>query len=780
MRKLLLLFVVALAVASLPTVRWVEAASAHPAITDTNFIIYKSGDGGGINQTTLVFPVSFSVSYRGEVDREVAGRWAPLDDPANYEYEVVGTDWSFVVAPRQVYEGGKGRYLLTYFVSVSAVPYATKYWWGWISERVKVVVSASVYVRIDKPPEEPIAVLLSEIMGVSPIPVAFDVEVERTRPISGRFWVSGSISLLNNYAIRFFRLTVHHVSVDLKGVSKYGSFNESNFIAITPLADMSVHMCLEKPAYFSRGDKPLVLEGKLIFRSQLGVSETLISLDSDKSPCGAFTLSNVVLQPGSYRGNNSLVLVFKSGAFEMSIKAETDVPGIMAVAATPTVVAMPEYSEGDGKYVWNVEVQIPVNVVTLWWGRVSVLASGYADIGGTRIDLSCEWADFSSPGVYRCRTRSVVPPYDPKKTYSGTASVTVQMRIDAVTHSDTAKVSVLLLTHTSIYYVVISIYRYLVYFLMFLTVASAALTILGSVFRIISVEGIVNPVGMLFTSSALLSIVALLPYLQGSILAGVCQLSPQEMWRAMECPIQVVGLSPEAAIARLFSYYDKLLSRIRTDYVLWVKGSMDAFTWRLIELGTVFTLLLGVALLLMLTMNAPVAGSIASVVVTFAFSLLSILTMLLPSIGLIMALASLTELMLTICCALLLVLLPLGVAMVISPLPGIQAYGENIVGASIFFLLLSPLLAPITYGLYAHVLRILDESVAVLVSQVVFLSIPLARAVTPPFDIIMRISGFVATCGIVLGMVVLAHIYILTRTGIMASIGESLAKLIRR
>ncbi|MEM1679310.1 MAG: hypothetical protein QXD20_08810 [Ignisphaera sp.] len=125
-----------------------------------------------------------------------------------------------------------------------------------------------------------------------------------------------------------------------------------------------------------------------------------------------------------------------------------------------------------------------------------------------------------------------------------------------------------------------------------------------------------------------------------------------------------------------------------------------------------------------------------------------------------------------------LVIIPLGAVLLLSP--SIQVYGENMLGAGFFYLLLSPGIAPVVYGLYAQVVKVLEESVALVASQIGPLSIPLVRSFYPPVDLIVRISGYVVLTSIVLGIVVLVNIYLLTRTGLMASIGESLARIMHR
>ncbi|MEM3964786.1 MAG: hypothetical protein QW584_03590, partial [Thermofilaceae archaeon] len=696
-------------------------------------------------------------------------------------YEVTSKEWSFAGEPRQVYEGQYGRFLMTYFVSVSAVPYATKAWWGWFSERVKIVVSATIYVRIDVPPAEPVTISLSEIVGASSISIDYTVTVERVSPSGMTRTVSGTMDLIAELPLKFFRLSVRGAYVELKGGVGYGKFKDDGYIMVSPSGNIVVNLCLDSP-YVPPGEPPFTFEGKLVYRNQYQVVETSVRLNSYYQPCGYFTLEDVALMPGSYRGNNSLPVTLKSGALEMTIPVETDVPGTMVAVSTPVVLAKP-VEDGAGGFKWEIDVQAPVNVVSLGYGG-SVKVNGSVQIDGTSISIDCPPSWFSSPGLYECRTYSSRPPYSPSAVYNGTAALSVYAETWGVQYWDTVNTNVIFLTHTSIQFVVSSIYRYLVMVVLGLLLASVILYALQSVFGMLGAGFPLNPVQMMLSMSVVAVLVVGLPYAYSAMLSGICSVitDPQlyEFSRAMGCPIYIGGAKPEDAIARLFSYYDLLITRVRADYVVWVKRSIDELGLRLMELFIMFAVLLSVAIALMATMNAPVVGSLASAILTFGFSIISVFVTLAPTLGLVLVFASLVEMMLVVAATLMLVIIPLGALLLLAPSPSIQVYGENMLGAGFFYLLLSPGIAPVVYGLYAQVIKVLEESVVSISSQVGPLSIPLARSFYPPVDLLVRISGYVVLTSIVLGIVVLVNIYLLTRTGIMASIGESLARIMRR
>lgn len=787
---LLILLVLSILVIVPPVVR---SGEAHPAVSNTNFILYeskgsKAGEEMGIGVSgdtiVMVFPPTFEVRYNGEEEKMFNSEWKPLEDPGNYKYEVESKEWYLTPEPTQICEDGQSRYLISYFVSVSAIPFATKTWWGSIEERVKVVVSASIYIRIDRPPRDPTSKSLSEILRTGQLSVSYEVRIRRTSPSSDYYVVTGTIHLRTDVNIRFYKLNIYTVQVDVKEGSEFGDFDKTGYIMIAPSGDITVYMCLAGP-YTPPNEPPFRLEGKLVYRNQFQTAETDVKLDSSSKVCDEFKLVNVSLIPGSYRGNNSLILVFKSGVMEINLRAEVDIYGALVAVSSPVVIAKPEYDEGSKTYVWVIELQVPVTVITHGWGGGSVRADGVVTIAGVDISLNCGTSQFTSSGLYTCEIRSSTPPYNPSTTYSGSAEVTVHLESSNRRISDTVTTDVVLLTHTSIHYVVYNIYAYMVRSLLVLLLVFSLLQVLRPILETLGFRIPFDFVPMILSFSVLLVLVVGLPYFYVMALSTVCSAASSdpglsEFTRAMGCPVSVAGMSPEDAIAKLFSYYDRLLAKVRSDYVVWVKGTIDEFVWRLTELFIFVTVLIVIAMVLAISMNAPVAGSLASVMMTFGFSIISVLVSLAPTMSMLMAFTSLIEVVITIIVAVLLALLPLGAALSVIPSPNLQVYGENILGAGLFFLMVSPIIAPVSYGLYMHVLKVLEEAICTVRRELILLNVPLFRSFMPPIDLIMKISGYIALSSAILGIVILVHIYFLTKTGLMASIGESLSKILRR
>ncbi|MEM1693577.1 MAG: hypothetical protein QW456_05130 [Ignisphaera sp.] len=763
----------------------VSAGKAYPSASDTNFIVYKEKRNMDWDTTYIVVPATFQVTYTREEEIEFKSTVSlnPFDDPGSYKYEVVDKEWGFDVEPKQIYEGQYGKILITYFVSLSANPYATRAWLFWISERVKVKVSATLYVRIDVPPDAPVTIRLSEIVGIPEIPVSYNVTIMRISPSTETSIARGTIHLVTETLfLKFFRLYVSNVAVEITSSVGSGKFDKEGYIMVAPVGNILVGLCLDVP-YVPRGDPPLIFEGKLVYRNQYQLVESRVRLNSIRSPCDYPQLRDVVLIPGSYRNNSLFPLVLKSGAFEIVIPVEIDIPGVLIAASTPMVLAKP-VDNGAGGYIWEIEVQVPVNVVSFQGQGGTVKVTGTVQIGETNLKVDCNSMWFSSPGIYTCTFYSNDPPYNPSTVYSGKADLTVHLESMGTSYSDTSTAMVIFLTHTSVQYVVSSIYRYLVYFTLGLLLVSVVLYFVQAVFNFFGINLPFNPVQMMLNMSVITVLIIGLPYVYSAMFSGLCSMITDsqlsDFRQALGCPVHILGMKPEDAIARFFSYYDMLIAKIRSDYSVWVVRSLIDFGLRLVEIFAMFLALLYLAIALIVTMNSPVAGSIASALLTFCFSAISIFVTLIPMLGLVLVFTSLVEIMLVVVATLMLAIIPVGTILLLAPSPSLQVYGENMLGAGFFYLLLAPGMAPIMYALYVQVSKVLNIGIEMLVRNIGPISVPLVRGFFPPVDLFIRVSGYVVLNSIILGMVVFVNVYLLTRTGLMASIGESLAKIMRR
>ncbi|MEM2260951.1 MAG: hypothetical protein QXK24_00725 [Ignisphaera sp.] len=765
------------------------ALDAYPSVTDTDFIVYIGNENIYKNLTTFVFPSTLQVSYFSYEEKGFELLLSLPRDPSTIKYEIIETEWSFDREPNQIYEGN-GKFLLTYFVSVSAIPYAVDVSLGMMFiEVARIVISCSIYIRIDEPPTEPIAIRLSDIVGIPKIPIKYRIIIERTEPVRGRYTIEGNVYLItDNIYLKFYKLFVNETYIELNGGSGYGKFEDDGYIMISPLGNIVINLCLDPPRMPS-GIPSFVFEGKLVYRNQYQARETPFKLRTHSKPtCSYLVIREVSLIPGSYKGNNSLPILLKSGVLEVTIPIEIDVPGTMVAVSSPVVFAKP-IGEG-GNYRWEIEIHAPVNVVS-YGHSGTVKITGSVRIDNSNINVDCGSSEFTSPGLYECKVYSNTPPYDPSKVYSGDATLIVYIWSMNTQYSDDITTNVIFLSHSSLQFIVSSIYRYLIIVIFGLLIASIILYGVQYIFWGLGfshrdekqINLPINPIQMMMTMSILAVLVVGLPYAYSLLFSGICSMISDpylsEFRRAMGCPIYIGG-SPENIIARFFSYYDILLTRIRADYVLWVDIPIREFGLRLVELFTIFMTLLSIAIVLMVSMNSPVMGSVASAVLTFGFSIISVFVTIVPTLGLVLVFSSLVEIILIVVSILILIIMPLGALLLLAPSPSIQVYGENMLGASFFYLLLSPAIAPILYALYMQVSKTLKESIAVLSSQIGPVLIPVVRSFYPPIDLIARISGYIVLSSIILGIAVLANIYLLTRTGIMTSIGESLARIIRR
>lgn len=784
-----LLVLVLIAVFAAAEVPVVHGAEAHPAISATQFLFFRPQG----QNATIVFPYTFHVQYSSEVDHLVNTRYGDLRDPATFKYEVLRTEWSFETKPQEYVDHPYiGRYLVSYVVSISAVPRATRPWYLFaIDEYVKVYVYAIIYVRIERPPRLATLVQLEEIVGLEKIKIRYSVLVKRVHPEEQTWNVTGTVELLTYPWLAFYELVHEESSVTVKRYGGFGDFDEDGFIAMGPIGDIKIKLCIEKPLYDPFGFPPYELEGYLVYRSELQEVEVPFRLTTEWSPpCGEYTIPNVLLIPGNYTEANPFVVTLKTGMFETSFHIKTEITGLLIAVLNPVVIATAERVSGGFRWIVNAIATVVLYRYKAYYvsGRVSL--TGTVWINGTPIQLRCAERVITESGIYRCNATSYSPPYQPGAVYTGTSSLNYTLRVTPAgnTHSDVVNAYVVMVTHASLQYIVHSIIRYTRILVTAILVAWTiyfVLSYLFGIFKGTGGEGIfffrTDPVNMLIYLILVVTFIHVLPILYHETARLICMF-PEYRFRAeIGCPLHLRHLTPEEAVSYLFSYYDRLIINVKQDYVTWVETQIAELESRFRDLLYVIMALLALAVVLMVTMNAHVSGSLIAALFSFITVVLPFIISLAPIIATILVYISLVELILSFIVILMLVGFIVGIFMLAIDSPYTRRFGEVTLGASFFFLLLSPIVAMAVYGMYGYAKYVLEkEFVEEIARRLPVLSIPLARGFVPPLDIVARISGFVALSTISMTIVIFANVFILSRTGIIVSVGEQLARILRR
>jgi len=538
--------------------------SVRPSIDVADFIMYSAKQG---NVTVRqVVPTSFRIQWYGEYDKVVNGWWNPFEDPANYRYEVSSKAYTFRVEPPQIVEYGDARILLNYFTSLSVVPYATKTWYGYFEEHVKVIISVYAYGTIDKPPSQPTSLDLSSLMSMSSILVDFSVTVVRTSPSSATYTVSDTFNLiLEGVVLKFYELYARQIRIDVNSAEPIGGFSSDGYIGIAPKGSIYVELCLKGPEGYK-------LSGEVSYVTNYGTYESKIDLSSSPwDGCSSTTIQNAVVVPGDYRGSNKFALTFRSGAIMTTIVSDAEVRGALGRASIPFIALLPFNN------TWNATVYTGIDYVAYQDSTpfyVEINGTVYVETrDGTKLGFpfACNSTPITEPTTYICNAslgRIGVNPFEVTNAY---ADVTVSVSMYGVTHSDTVTVTCALISPSSVHGLVAIMYRVLIngaFIVLLLLIILYTLNYLASAFG----RHILDPYYILqaiMAAAVLVAMIFVIPYFHSYLLSIVYSLPEfSDTLRAtpLSDPGQLLGMPPDQAIAMLMGFYDMTLNRLKLDY----------------------------------------------------------------------------------------------------------------------------------------------------------------------------------------------------------------------
>lgn len=764
----------------------------HPEQDVSTFITYQPRSFGPGNKT-LVFPPTFQIRYEGVYDKVVHGWWCPAwwdpnCDPANYRYKVVKKEYQYrnPNLPQVINVSG-ARILLTYFTSLSVVPYASKTWWGYMEEHVKTMVTVYIYGRVDKPPTEPTKIdlgkAIASALGSSTIYLDYDVEVERTKPSPALYDIRDTFDLLlTNLELSFYRLRVTDMWTYVTGGVALGSYSKKGYLLIAPVGSITVSMCLDGPP----GE--YVLNGELEYYNMYNSTKTGVSLMT--GTCRMFTLDNAVLIPGNYTGNSSLTVTFKSGAFSININGNTTVNGALLSASLPYVMLEPV--EKNGNYTWYAHIYVGVNYQSFnYYDPGVVKVNGAVYIQGIKKKVGCPEQYFFNPGTYTCDYDLGSVPYSVNEVSEATANLTVTISLLGTTESDEATVKCAIVSPSSAHGVVLMIYSAMQYVALAFILASVVIYALSAITVAFGVgRPVIDPMmglQLLMFAAVFAVILFGLPYVYWfvlKILYSFPEFSSVLSETPLSNPDQLLSMKPAEALSMLYSYYDMTIDKLKMDYRVWVETELQVnLGARIIAVGVLLMGLFALALVLMISMNSPVAGSLMLPIASFALSIIGMLIILLPTLGIVQALIALAEFIIVASAVLLLVVFILGATFALVPVSSLTRYAEDMMGAGVVYLLGVPTFGPIIYAVYEFTMNQLSHYIGQ--AEGVFKPIqlvlgPLQLLFVPPIGTFMRVTGYVTMASLTTLMIILLHAYMLTRTGVMGAIGEGIMRVARR
>lgn len=242
--------------------------------------------------------------------------------------------------------------------------------------------------------------------------------------------------------------------------------------------------------------------------------------------------------------------------------------------------------------------------------------------------------------------------------------------------------------------------------------------------------------------------------------------------------------NPSVVFSSMLQYYDKLFDTMISDYNNYVVGGLNEIAAKIngwLGLATyLFVIAAALAFSRFLAGAATYLAEIANILLGFAGTLIGIALMIVGGAGMVIVAIMLTQVFVLIATVLVLVLFALGVVMMIVPTPGIQRYGEELVGAGIAFLIILPILGPTAYGLYNYVfqnsLRAVSQSDINVIANIGWG----AMNVIIPISTLLKIAVYTMAASIGLIILILSLGAILARAGVFAGLGEFFSMMVWR
>ena len=163
---------------------------------------------------------------------------------------------------------------------------------------------------------------------------------------------------------------------------------------------------------------------------------------------------------------------------------------------------------------------------------------------------------------------------------------------------------------------------------------------------------------------------------------------------------------PKELFVEAMSYYDKLLSKMEEYLDTYFTSQLQAVLGALSTLVVIGMAFIGASMLASVSPGAGIApGSIGGSLLMIVASILSIVLMLGPGVATIIALIVVARMFLILITAIVMVAFLLGVVFSLFPSDISRTIGAELVGAGLMFLIIAPLLGPLSYAFYCYAMN---------------------------------------------------------------------------
>lgn len=503
----------------------------------------------------------------------------------------------------------------------------------------------------------------------------------------------------------------------------------------------------------------------------VGASEVVLTVDGDpEHEC--VEVGGVELVPA---GNQSIVVNIRTGVFSLLINATRPVEGVIASTGRPSGLATG--SEG----TWNAVVAITFYVVGYYerWPTLVATASVYNQYFGM---FSCTPLEIQGEGIYKIRCNSSL---SAELSSSEILNSDFKVEVEYVdelgeTHSFTGVATMSAFDPTNLAEFAWSVYQHAINVLLLGMIGIVIMLVVSMLKETITGIPLVDPMylrGALLTVAVALTLLHVgLPivyYSFGHLLSNVPMLS---QYVSAPDTANSTESFPKVVFTHLIGYYSKLFEAIEIGYREYYVGSLDEIFRAIAGWATVAVILLGTAFALSFFFGAGIPfASIASTFLSIIFAFIGLALTVAPMGAVILVSIALGRLVIVMTTVVIIAIMVLGVILLCIPSPFSQRFGEEFFGAGILYFIVFPMLAPITYSLYRHVIATAMTSATGAVSA----SLGLVAILIPIAPIVKIMIYFVASGASIL-IVISSLAYILSRTGIATGIGEVLSGMLWR
>lgn len=566
---------------------------------------------------------------------------------------------------------------------------------------------------------------------------------------------------ISTVEVEVYVIEVWMNKIKLKEYRERGKF-ESGGVILTPVYDIEI--CSTLSGSYKGTIELLVI---------LSDRELKLSTSSSRVTCK--NISDVLLTPGA---NQTLVMSVRTGFFSLILRYErVNVNGLVVSIGSPYV----RITSSGSTWTCLLQSFITINGFYDPFPQVSVQAWATGDIFGS---IDCTVPTLTGEGVYSvdCE-KSVTGEFnwtDIKNASFRFTIVYTDEKGRAWTYS--SEVKALVTDPSSIAGQMSMVYNMSLNTILLGVVACTTLLIVSIIKELYTGTPLIDPYiirGTLLTLTVAYAVMALgLP------------MTYQVFWKLVEnTPLLNRYLTPPSLadpatmFRQMISYYDTLFARIMLDFEKEFVGSIGKImTW--LQLMTAFAIVMIAIALALSTIFTPGAGipfsSIASGIMSLVFGIISIL-MMQAQMGVFVVIAvTIARVMIFVATALLLSLMVLGTFLICIPAPFTQRIGEDLFGAGLLFMIAFPLIAPLSYAIYMHVMDTVRMGgvLEALGNVCVFIPFPICFAGLVPH--LTRMIAFVVASGVVILLVLGGLGYILSKTGVAVGIGEALSSLVWR